>query len=280
MVDSEPISEEPVEDKRPGPDEPAEAETTDVAQPTRPMRTRRATPAEPVPLPPPGDESVESSERSEPSEQPPPPRPHFPRRDPHRAALPAYQQPALPDAPVAPPRAPAESGLYFPWWSVVGMVVIVGGLACGIWGLVYMGGGGAPPGGRTPTIIVMTATVTLVEPTLPSTAAPPTATPRLEPTATATLPPSNITMDIGVTVEIVGTGTAGLSMREGAGTDYAVLDVARDGETFIVEDGPQFGSGYEWWYIVDPGDPDRAGWSVRQYMQAVAPALPTEAGAP
>lgn len=242
------------------PTEPVQPDDTTQEEATQPVRTRRA-PASP---------DTPETEETPPEAPPSPP----PRRDPHRPLPPP--SPMLQAPQPAPPRPPSESGLYFPWWSVVGLVAVVGLLSCGIWGLLYMGGGSAPPGGRTPTIFVLTATITPAEPTLPMTNPPATETPLPQPTATDTLPPSNITLDIGVTVEIVGTGSAGLSIREGAGTSYAVLDVAQDGEFFTVEEGPQFGNGYEWWYIVDSENPDRAGWSVRQYMQAIAPAPPTE----
>jgi hypothetical protein len=181
--------------------------------------------------------------------------------------LPQYE----PFAPAAPRRSPEQSGLYFPWWSVVGLVAIVGLLSCVIWGLIYTGGG-SEPGGRTPEIIITTATAPPVTQTIPPTPLTPTLTPTPGPTEAPTLPPSNIAMEVGVTVEIVGTEGAGLSIRDSAGTNYARVDTAYDGEIFIVEDGPLFGDGYEWWFIADPNDPERAGWSVRQFMQVIAPA--------
>ncbi len=210
------------------------------------------------------------------------PMPRARRRDPYRPPpLPVTSPP--PQAPIvapppggdlppaATPRTPGESGLYFPWWSVVGLVAIVGVLSCSIWGFIFTRGGTTSPGGRTPTIIITTATVTFAAPTLASTAAPPTATLSPQPTPIDTLPPSNITVEAGVTVEIVGTGAAGLSMRDGAGTGYEVRFVAHDGEVFIITDGPQFGGGYEWWHIEATDGSGREGWSVRQYMQAIAP---------
>ena len=252
----------------------------DLHDETQPMRTRRAAGSprdvsEPPRKPPGGLIPARPEERQ--SRRTPPPVVHLPPSPPE----PAYSAPPPEALPPAPPRRSArESGLYFPWWSVLGMVAVAGALACGLWAMVFSMGGTAPPGGRTPTFIITTATAgpAAVGATLPATATPTEtqAPPTLIPTAT--LPPSDIEIGVGVTVEIVGTGPQGLNMREGASTVYESVDVAREGEVFIVRDGPQFGSGYEWWYIVDPANPDRAGWSVRQYMQVVdaAPEASTE----
>ena len=246
---------------------------------TQPMRTRRAeaqspqdaTPPRSAPLPrtPSGGVIPARHAPREPRRMPPPPPPEMPYSEPPRYVVPTAE--LAEPAPAA--RSPRDSGLYFPWWSVVGMVAVAGLISCGLWGLVFSMGGTAPPGGRTPTIVITTATpAPAALATVPPTAAP-TETespPTLEPTAT--LPPSDIEIGIGVQVEIVGTGPQGLNMREGASTVYESVDVAKEGEVFLVQDGPQFGSGYEWWYIVDPKNPDRAGWSVRQFMQVIAPA--------
>ncbi|MCZ7547052.1 MAG: SH3 domain-containing protein [Anaerolineae bacterium] len=246
---------------------------------TQPMRTRRT--VEPPPRP------AHTPHETPPAHSTPPPGGVIPRRpvaQPQRRVPPptpppeaAYTGPpqyVVPTAEVVEPtpakRSPRESGLYFPWWSVVGMVVVAGLLSCGLWALVFSSGGDAPPGGRTPTFIITTAT------SAPASAAtlPPTVTPT--PTEAAptdapppTLPPSNIDIGIGVQVEIVGTGPAGLNIRDGPSTVYESVDVANEGEIFTIQDGPEFGSGYEWWYLVDPANPDRAGWSVREFMQVI-----------
>ncbi len=238
---------------------------------TEPVRTRRTTePPHEMPTPqraPSGGVIPVRPEERQPRRPPPPP------PEPVYSPPPQYVIPTADVVEAEPKRSPRESGLYFPWWSVVGMVVVAGLLSCGLWALVFSAGGDNPPGGRTPTFVITTATFGPTQAaTLPPTAttiptgAPPTDAP------TATLPPSNIEIGIGVQVEIVGTGPQGLNMREGASTVYESVDVAKEGEIFVVQDGPQFGSGYEWWYIVDPNNPDRAGWSVREYMQVIAPA--------
>ena len=238
----------------------------------KPMRTRRTVepvPREtPVPQRTPTRGVVPARPQKRAPRRPPPVPPEPISNEPPQYVLPAGPHEVLEPA---PGRSPRESGLYFPWWSVVGLVIVVGVLSCGLWVLIYSAGGTAPPGGRTPTIIITTATATMgMAATLPPTASP-TVTPRrpeVEPTET--LPPSDIEMGIGARVEIVGTGEAGLSMREGPGTAYTRKGVAHDGAVLVVEDGPQFASGYEWWYVVDPDNPDQAGWSVRQFMQVVA----------
>ncbi len=179
--------------------------------------------------------------------------------------------PLSPEVPAVEPTPPHASGLYFPWWTLLLLILSVGVVTCGIWGALYAAGGihdTAP--GRTPTIIIITeppspAPTGEILPTEPPT--PTVALPTPEPTST--LPPGEMT--VGGWAQVVGTGSLGLSMRAGPGTDYAINYVAAEGETFIVMDGPQYGSGEEWWYIVDPENSARAGWSARRYLQPIPP---------
>ena len=73
-------------------------------------------------------------------------------------------------------------------------------------------------------------------------------------------------MKIGVTVQISGTGSAGLRMRSGPGTNSTIQFVALENEPYQVLDGPQESDGYIWWYLVSPYDASRSGWAASEYL--------------
>ena len=110
---------------------------------------------------------------------------------------------------------------------------------CGLWALYLLRGqiGGSS---ATPTLIIWTPTA------VPTRAVTPTPTPTEEPTPT--ISPD---VAIGRYVKVVGTGGYGLSLRSGPGENYTRMDVALEGEVFIVVDGPTVTGGSEWWKIQD-----------------------------
>jgi hypothetical protein len=71
---------------------------------------------------------------------------------------------------------------------------------------------------------------------------------------------------VGSRVRVVGTGAAGLSLRAAAGTQHERLDVAAEGESFIVAAGPVQADGYSWWLLRDEANPQREGWGVADYL--------------
>ena len=133
---------------------------------------------------------------------------------------------------------------------VLAMLVTV----CGLWGLVLLREGGL--GRPTETPVASTPS----EVASPS----PTATEIVD--ATPTLSP-----DIAVDsrVRVAGTEGQGLSLRAGPGTAYTRMDVALDGEVFIVTDGPTRAGGVTWWKLRDPTDPERSYWAVGNYLELV-----------
>ena len=170
---------------------------------------------------------------------------------------------------VRQPRSKRDSGLYLPWWSLFIMLAFVGCMAFGALLVVNNLAGSPPPaGGLTPTIIVITATFTVGAPatqtpipqpaTLTATLPLPTIAP------TGTLPPGNFA--IGVTVQVVGVGPAGLNVRSSPGIAGAVSFLAQESEHYVIKDGPQTASGEEWWQIQDVNNPNRKGWAVRRYL--------------
>jgi hypothetical protein len=134
-----------------------------------------------------------------------------------------------------------------------------------LWGLyLFQGsfGGGAP----TPTAIIWTAMPTSVPPASPTPTL--THTPAGEVLPGATPTPSE-DISIGGYVQVTGTGDYGLSLREGPGANYARMDVAPEGEVFIVVEGPQTAGGSPWWRVRDPENEERFWWAIGNYLQPI-----------
>lgn len=175
-------------------------------------------------------------------------------------------------------------GLYVPWWGILIVVAMVALGTCALWTFVLttrddIAGEGLFTG-MTPTFLIITKTPPQGElaPLEPPTPAPPTvevtATVALLPDAPQPTPEGEIM--IGSQVTIFGTEGDGLAMRQGPGLNYATTEradgtfmIARDGEVFVVEDGPRENDDFVWWYITDPNDPDHFGWAVQDYMLKV-----------
>jgi hypothetical protein len=140
-------------------------------------------------------------------------------------------------------------------WFLAGLVAIVALAVVLLWG-VYLLRDRMPSGGPTPMPIIWTPT--------PAPTSPPTATPTEE-------SPPTVSPDIaiGVYVQVTGTQGAGLSLREGPGSNYARMDVALDGEVFIVVDGPKPAGEHDWWKIRDPDNVEREWWGAGNYLEPV-----------
>ena len=74
---------------------------------------------------------------------------------------------------------------------------------------------------------------------------------------------------IGRYVKVVGTGGYGLSLRSGPGENYTRMDVAAEGEVFIIVDGPTVSAGAEWWKIQDRENLEREWWAVGNFLEPV-----------
>ncbi len=112
------------------------------------------------------------------------------------------------------------------------------------------------PPGPLPTAILWTATVT------------PTATPT--PVPSPTLPPPTPTpsagMAVGARVRVNGTGDVGLNLRAGPGLTHDRVDVALEGEVFIIVAGPTQADEITWWQLRAEADPTREGWAAANYL--------------
>ena len=80
------------------------------------------------------------------------------------------------------------------------------------------------------------------------------------------LPPPEGAININAIVEVNGTGTDGLRVRDQPGLQGKILFVAIESEVFRVIEGPQESDGYTWWLIVSPFDESIKGWVVSNYL--------------
>jgi hypothetical protein len=152
----------------------------------------------------------------------------------------------------------ARSGLaaipFFVW--LLGIVVVLLVLAvCGLWAL-YVLRGQVVSTGPTPTPIIWTPTPA------PSPTPPPTET--AEPTPTV-----SPEIAIGRYVRVTGTGGYGLNLRSGPGENYERIDIALEGQAFLVVDGPTVSGGSTWWKIRDPENEQREWWAVGNFLEPI-----------
>ncbi len=133
-------------------------------------------------------------------------------------------------------------------------------------GMLYLLEGQRGAAGPTPTAIIWTVT-----PSPPPVASPtPTATePAVSDEQDIATPTPPVDIRIGGYVQVAGTGVQGLSLRQGPGANYARMDVAAEGEIFVVVEGPQTTAGAPWWRIRDPDNEARVWWAIGNYLQPV-----------
>jgi len=141
-------------------------------------------------------------------------------------------------------------------WGLGLVAALLALTVCGLWSLYLLRGQLAISGGPTPIPIVWT----------------PTVTPSLTPLPTATeepIPTTSPDIAIGRYVQVAGTGGYGLSLRDGPGESYTRMDVAQEGEIFIVVEGPTISTGSEWWRVRDPENEERVWWAVGNFLEPV-----------
>jgi hypothetical protein len=142
-------------------------------------------------------------------------------------------------------------------WILGVLVGLVALAAFAVWGLVFFGGQLAADE-PTPTPIIWTATPAA------------TSTPEVVPTETdVPIPTTSPDIAIGRYVRVTGTGDVGLSLRSGPGANYDRMDIAAEGEVFIVVDGPRQAGGYDWWMLRDPDDEARQWWGAGNFLEPV-----------
>lgn len=92
-------------------------------------------------------------------------------------------------------------------------------------------------------------------------------------TPTSTLDPQAQTssMQVGMYVQISGTGDTGLRIRSDPGTSSETMFVANESEVFMVIGGPVSQDEYTWWQLSAPYDDTRQGWAAQNYLQIINP---------
>jgi hypothetical protein len=203
----------------------------------------------------------------------PPPQP--------RIAQPYPEKPKR-GAPLRPQRTRRDSPLYLPIWSVLLMLVIVGGsVSCIVLAVLSLGGRQAPAG--SPRFVVITAapTSTVGEtPVLLNSPTAPAADQSVPGAAQAfalegpTLPPIVLsptpdTVSVGKTV-VSTADESELNVRSGPGIQNDVVFRAPKGQTFKVIDGPQQADGFTWWKVQSTAD-GKEGWAVAVYLNVAQP---------
>jgi hypothetical protein len=144
-------------------------------------------------------------------------------------------------------------------WILGGIVALMLLVVCGLWAL-YLLRGQVTATSPTPTLIIWTPTVA------PTIAITPTSAPTEVAEPTPTISPG---VAIGRYVEVVGTGGYGLSLRAGPGENYTRMDVALEGEIFVVVDGPTAAGDSEWWKIQDRENVEREWWAVGNFLEPI-----------
>ncbi|MEE9615722.1 MAG: SH3 domain-containing protein [Anaerolineae bacterium] len=140
-------------------------------------------------------------------------------------------------------------------WLLGFVVLLLALVVCGLWAL-YLLRGRVALSGPTPTPIIWTPT--------------PAPSPTPSPTETAE-PAPTISPDIAIGryVRVAGTGGQGLNLRSGPGENYVRMDIALEGEVFIVVDGPTPSGGSEWWKVRDSEDEEREWWAVGNFLEPI-----------
>ncbi len=115
---------------------------------------------------------------------------------------------------------------------------------------------------------VVTAALTVVP--LPSATPSPTPLPETSQPEDGNPPdPPPGVLEVGAFVKVSGTEGAGLRLRIKPGLDFEPVYLGMEDEIFKIEAGPEQVDDYTWWYLVAPFDPDRIGWAVSNYLEAV-----------
>ena len=147
-------------------------------------------------------------------------------------------------------------------WVALGLFLGILLLAAGA-GVGFLTRQSSAVGGQaTPILtIVPLPSATQVPPSpMPSATADVTATPIPPPQLEGTFLPGDL-------VTIFGTAGDGLRLRNQPGLDSTIAFLGVENEVFEVSSGPNEQDGYEWWYLVNPYNPEKSGWAVGNYLR-------------
>jgi hypothetical protein len=102
----------------------------------------------------------------------------------------------------------------------------------------------------------------------PTSTPPPTESPQI-PTSSP-LPAQSEDITQGQFVEVFGTGGDGLRFRVQPGLDGRIAFLGVESEVFEVQGGPQDVDSYQWWFLRNPYNPEKAGWAVSTYLRPIS----------
>jgi len=167
--------------------------------------------------------------------------------------------------PVAREESPTDIGggnrLRVGIWFLVFLVLVLAVAIAMLWGFYVLRGQWASTG-PTPTYIIWT----------PSPAPTSLASPTPDAPATSSveeMPTVSPGMSVGTYVRVKGTGGSGLNLRSAPGETAARMDVALEGEIFVIVGGPTVAGGTEWWQLQDPDAPTRRWWAAANFLDPV-----------
>jgi hypothetical protein len=160
--------------------------------------------------------------------------------------------------------------LYLPWWSLLILIVFVGGASFGL--LFFVANlSGAVLVSQTPQVIVVTGQL---EPSpIGQNAGPPTSIPTTQPTLAPNLPtpiPTRTPLPGGCLLNqeviVFGTGGVGLNLRNEPGGEVAFI--AKEGERMLVIDGPVIFNDIEWCQVRSLAQSSSFGWASLEFLLA------------
>jgi len=161
------------------------------------------------------------------------------------------------------PTAPPVIRSLLPWalsGLLVGLVLLAALALAGIFTRTPPQVAGAVQAGLT-VVPLPSATATVPQPSA-------TPTPDFTPTP---VPPPQLegSYQPGDLVQVFGTGGDGLRLRNQPGLGSTIAFLGVENEVFEVRNGPRQADDYEWWYLVNPYNPEQAGWAVGNYLRRV-----------
>lgn len=76
-------------------------------------------------------------------------------------------------------------------------------------------------------------------------------------------------IQVDTMVKINGTGGDGLRLRMEPGVSAAPIYLGKEGEEFLVIDGPNRADGFNWWKLRSEKDSSRNGWAAADYLAVI-----------
>lgn len=164
-------------------------------------------------------------------------------------------------------ESPRRRELTVPLWSL-GLIAAFFAVSClSLWMYVILTRPTAPRVTASPMFVVVASTPAVaVSSPLPASTPTKSSTPSA---LTPTVPPNlnSGSINLGVYVQVTGTGGVPLNLRQSPSLKSDIAYRAIENQVFKVENGPTIADGFTWWLLVDLVDKTRTGWAVENYLQ-------------